>query len=154
MAAVCFAALLAQSGSTSDMELSFEWIWQKMPHGEAAASAPLSRGSPSRGYRAGGERSEPLRGPCAGMSVQRGSSSSAASGAGCPAGQARWGEARSLLRNAAWPQAPAVFSKEVLALFLLGSSKPVLFCCWGWWWGMRENCLVGVFKNTLEDNRE
>lgn len=37
----------------------------------------------------------------------------------CPAGQARWGEARSLLRNAAWPQAPAVFSKEVLALFSL-----------------------------------
>lgn len=61
-------------------------------------------------------------------------------------------EARSLLRNAGWPQASAAFSKEVLTLFLLGSSKPVLLCCWGWWWGM--NCLVGVFKNTLDNKRE
>lgn len=78
MAVVCFAVLLAQSGSTSDTELSFEWTWQKMPHGEGAAPVPLSRGSTTRGYGHGGESSEPLRGLCAGMSERRGSREGAA----------------------------------------------------------------------------
>lgn len=145
MAALCFAALLAQSGSTSDMELSFERIRQKTPHGEAAAAAPLSRGSPSRGYGPGGERCEPLRGLCAGMSVQRGSSSSAASGAAALLGR-HAGErlaASSGMRHGRRPQ--QCFPKRCLLCFLLGSSKAVLFCCRGWWWGMRENCLVGGF---------
>lgn len=91
-------------------------MWQKMPHSEGATSAPLSRGSTKRGYGHGGERSEPLRGLCTGMLVQRGSSSGAARGA---SGAARLGrhageEARSRLRNAGWPQASAVFSKEAL----------------------------------------
>lgn len=60
--------------------------------------------------------------------------------------------ASSGMRDGRRPQ--QCFPKRCLRLFLLGSGKPVLFCCWGWWWGMRESCLVGVFKNTLEDKRE
>lgn len=64
-------------------------------------------------------------------------------------------EARSLLRNAGWPQASAVFSKEVLTFVSLRVRQArAFFCCWGWWWGMKESCLVGVLKNTLEDKRE
>lgn len=60
--------------------------------------------------------------------------------------------ASSGMRHGRRPQ--QCFPKRCLRLFLLGSSKPVVFCCWGWWWGMRESCLLGVLKNTLQDNRE
>lgn len=64
-------------------------------------------------------------------------------------------EAQSLLRNAGWPQASALLSKEVLTFVSLRVQRAwAFFVVGGWWWGMRESWLVGVFKNTLEDNGE
>lgn len=127
-----------------------------MPHGEGAASVPLSRGSTNRGYGHGGERCEPLRGLCAGMSVQRGSSSGAASGAGAAAllGRHAGEEARSLLRNAGWPQASAVFSKEMLTFVSLRVRQASAFLLVGVAVGSEGKLPCWVFKNTLEDNGE
>ena len=154
MAAVCFTMFIDQSGNTSDMEPSFEWIWQKMPHGKGAASVLLSSHLPStsstkHGYGQAWERSEPLVGLWVGMLVQwEGQHCSVASRAPEPAallGRHAGEEACSLLRNAGWPQASGVFSKEVLTFASLRVQQTCAFLLLGGWWGMRKSCFVGVF---------
>lgn len=149
VAAVCFAVFIDQSGNASDIEPSFEWIWQKMPHGKDAASVLLSMSSTKHGYGQAWERSEPLMGLWAGTLVQwEGQHCSVASEPRsrplCWAGRlGRRLAASSGMRDGRRPQ--ECFPKRCSHLFLLGSSKPVLFCCWGWWWGMRKSCFAGVF---------
>lgn len=118
MAAVCFAVLVAQSGSTSDMELSLNEYGSKcrmvkvlllFPRAGAAqdvATATAGRGATPPGAvrgHVGAAREQQQRGP------------EPAALLGRHAGE----EARSLLRNAGWPQASAVFSKEVLTFVCL-----------------------------------
>lgn len=134
-----------QSGNTPDMEL-----WQKTLHGKDAAS---STSSTKRGYRQAWEVRAPDRSTgwvC--WCSERGSVTAwpQSPGAGCPARQARWGGgSHSLLRNAGWPQASRVFSKEVLTFVSLRVQQTCAFLWLGVVVGNEEELLCWVFlKNT------
>lgn len=131
MAAVLFAVLVAQSGSTSDTELPLDEYGRKCRTVKvlllfpwAGAAQNVARDTAGRGASPSGGRARACR-------CSEGAAAARPPEPAALLGRHAGEEARSLLRNAGWPQASALFSKEVLTFVSLRVRRACAFLLLG-----------------------